>query len=50
MTNLFDVTLPELEAIIEKMGLKKYRANQIYKWVYQMGALDFDTMTNLPRA
>jgi 23S rRNA (adenine2503-C2)-methyltransferase len=50
MTNFFDVTLPELETITEKMGLKKYRANQIYKWVYQMGALDFDTMTNLPKS
>jgi 23S rRNA (adenine2503-C2)-methyltransferase len=50
MTNFFDISLPELETILEGMGIKKYRAHQIFKWVYQMDALDFDAMTNLPKS
>lgn len=49
MNNFFDLTLHDLEAIIENLGLKPYRARQIYKWVYQQGVLDFDQMTNLPK-
>jgi 23S rRNA (adenine2503-C2)-methyltransferase len=50
MINFFDTTLTELEEAIEKMGLKRYRAHQIYKWVYQMDTLDFDLMANLPKS
>jgi 23S rRNA (adenine2503-C2)-methyltransferase len=50
MTNFFDISLKELEETIEKMGLKRFRAHQIYKWVYQRGVLDFDLMTNLSRS
>ncbi len=49
MTNFFDITLQELEDIIESLGLKRYRAHQIYKWIYQVGVPDFDRMTNLPK-
>ncbi len=49
MTNFFDVTLKELEDIVESMGLKRFRARQVYKWVYQMDTADFDLMTNLPK-
>ena len=49
MNNFFDLTLHELEATIENLGLKAYRARQIYKWVYQQGVLDFEEMTNLPK-
>jgi 23S rRNA (adenine2503-C2)-methyltransferase len=49
MTNFFDLTLTELEEKIEGLGLKRYRARQIYKWVYQTGSLDFGLMTNLPK-
>ena len=49
MRNFFDVTLAELETILENMGLKKYRARQIYKWAYQQGVLEPDLMSNLPK-
>ena len=49
MTSFFDLTLKDLEARVEPLGLKRYRARQIYKWVYQQDALDFDGMTNLPK-
>lgn len=35
---------------MENMGLKRYRARQIFKWVYQVGSPDFDSMTNLPKS
>lgn len=50
MTNFFDITLKDLESIIETLGVKPYRAYQIYKWVYQMDTADFDLMTNLPKS
>jgi 23S rRNA (adenine2503-C2)-methyltransferase len=49
MNNFFDLTLHELEATIENLGLKPYRARQIFKWVYQQGVVDFEEMTNLPK-
>ena len=30
-------------------GIKRYRARQVYKWVYQAGICDFGLMTNLPK-
>lgn len=50
MTNFFDITLRELGDMLEKRGVKRYRAHQIYRWVYQAGVSDFDRMTNLPKA
>jgi 23S rRNA (adenine2503-C2)-methyltransferase len=50
MTNFFNITLSELEGRLEQIGVKPYRARQIYKWVYQMGTADFDLMTNLPKS
>ena len=49
MNNFFDLTLHDLEATIENLGLKAYRARQIFKWVYQQDILDFEQMTNLPK-
>lgn len=49
MNNFFDLTLHDLEATIENLGLKPYRARQIFKWVYQQDVLDFEEMTNLPK-
>jgi 23S rRNA (adenine2503-C2)-methyltransferase len=50
MINFFNITLRELERMLEKMDVKPYRARQIYKWVYQMDTADFDLMTNLPKS
>lgn len=49
MTDFFDLTLRELEDFVESLGLKRYRARQIYKWVYQAATCDFGLMTNLPK-
>ncbi len=49
MTNFFDLTLKELEDLVESLGIKCYRARQIFKWVYQSDLSDFSLMTNLPK-
>ncbi|MGE5279269.1 MAG: 23S rRNA (adenine(2503)-C(2))-methyltransferase RlmN [Deltaproteobacteria bacterium] len=41
-------TLKELEARFVKMGVERYRAAQVFKWVYAKGVEDFGRMTDLP--
>ncbi len=47
--NFFDLELKDIEELIEKFGKHKYRAKQIYKWVYEKGTTDFDEMSNLSK-
>ncbi len=47
--NLKALTLPELKAFLTSLGMKQYRANQVYQWLYQKGADSFDDMTNLSK-
>lgn len=41
--------LAELVSFMERAGHPAYRARQIFQWVYQKGAQDFEGMTNLPK-
>jgi 23S rRNA (adenine2503-C2)-methyltransferase len=45
-TNLMDLTLQETEQYLEALGEKRYRAKQIYSWIYK-GTRSFDEMTDL---
>ena len=47
MTNLKDLQLNELEELLTGMGEPKFRAKQIFAWLYK-GISDFDEMNNLP--
>lgn len=47
--NLKDLTIQELEDICIELGDKRYRAGQIFKWLYD-GAEHIDDMTNLPKS
>lgn len=49
-TDILSLTLEELTAQITAMGLPKFRAAQIYRWLHKDGADSFDQMTNLPLA
>ncbi len=40
----------DLEATLLGMGEKKFRAKQIYEWLWQKSARSFDEMTNLSKA
>lgn len=46
---LIGLTLPEMIAALEEHGLPKFRAKQVWHWVYHRGVTDFEAMTNLPR-
>ena len=47
MKNIKDYDLEELKQEIENIGEKKFRAEQIFKWIYQEKVKSFDEMTNL---
>ena len=50
MTNLLDLTWPELEAFMAELGEPRFRALQIWQWIWQKNIVDFDAMTNLSKA
>jgi len=41
--------LDELESFIAGCGKERYRARQIFKWLYQKGAVSFEEMSNLSK-
>ena len=45
-----NLTLEELEKLIEKAGEKPYRAKQVFYWLYQKCARTFEEMSNIPKA
>jgi 23S rRNA (adenine2503-C2)-methyltransferase len=48
-TNLADLDLPELEAAFASRGLERFRARQVFAWIYRRGVTDVEAMTDLPR-
>jgi 23S rRNA (adenine2503-C2)-methyltransferase len=47
--NIRQLNLPELEQYFETLGEKKFRANQVYEWIWQKGAGSFEAMSNLSK-
>ena len=47
LKNIKDFDLEELKTELEKIGEKKFRAEQIFKWIYQEKVTSFNEMTNL---
>ena len=45
--DLKSMTLEELTEELQAMGEKSFRAKQLYQWMHQKLAADFDEMTNL---
>ncbi|HYE55099.1 MAG TPA: 23S rRNA (adenine(2503)-C(2))-methyltransferase RlmN [Chitinophagaceae bacterium] len=45
--NIRHLSLPEIEQYINEIGEKRFRAKQIYEWLWQKHAHSFDAMTNL---
>ncbi|HIR28021.1 MAG TPA: 23S rRNA (adenine(2503)-C(2))-methyltransferase RlmN [Candidatus Choladousia intestinigallinarum] len=43
------MTLEELTRAVWEMGEKPFRARQLYQWMHQKLAADYDEMTNLPK-
>ncbi|WP_312567313.1 23S rRNA (adenine(2503)-C(2))-methyltransferase RlmN [Comamonas sp.] len=49
-TNLLNFDLQGLTAYCESLGEKRFRATQLYRWIHQRGANDFDQMTDLAKS
>jgi len=47
--NIRQLSLSELEEYFETLGEKKFRARQVYEWLWQKHAHGFDDMTNLSK-
>jgi len=47
MTDLRDLTIKEMESFFTELGEPKYRAHQVFSWIYK-GVTDFDEMVNIP--
>ena len=46
-TNLLDFDLHGLQAFCEGLGEKRFRAQQLFRWIHQKGESNFDLMTDL---
>jgi 23S rRNA (adenine2503-C2)-methyltransferase len=49
MINLYDLDRAGLEALIVEWGQPKFRAGQIWEWLYEKRVESFEAMTNLPK-
>ncbi len=47
--NLLDFDLEGLIAFCERLGEKRFRATQLFRWIHQKGASDFGQMTDLAK-
>ena len=49
MKDIFDYTLSDLEVYLEEKGMKKFRAKQLYSWLYKKRVNSFDEMSDLAK-
>ncbi|HET8730724.1 MAG TPA: 23S rRNA (adenine(2503)-C(2))-methyltransferase RlmN [Moraxellaceae bacterium] len=49
-TNLLGMTRQQMEDYFVSLGEKKFRAQQVIKWIHQLGVDDFEQMTNVSKA
>lgn len=47
--NIRHLSLADLELYFEEQGEKKFRAKQVYEWIWQKKAMSFADMTNLSK-
>ena len=47
MLNFYNYSLERLESLLIGVGESKYRATQLFKWVYEKGVLDFNEMSDV---
>lgn len=48
-TDLKNFTLPALELFLKGQGKERFRATQVFKWIYQQDAHTFEEMTNISK-
>ena len=49
MISLIGLSQSELAIELQKLGIEKYRAKQIWTWIYFHGAKSFDEMSNISK-
>jgi 23S rRNA (adenine2503-C2)-methyltransferase len=49
MKNLIGLSYEDLEKEVISIGLPKFRAKQVWQWMYHYGVIDFESMTNLSK-
>ena len=49
-TALLDLDLEQFEDLLKEAGIGRYRARQVFKWIFSKGTSDFSRMTDLPSA
>ncbi|MBE6132758.1 MAG: 23S rRNA (adenine(2503)-C(2))-methyltransferase RlmN [Erysipelotrichaceae bacterium] len=50
MINLYGLTLDKLVELMLQEGQTKYRAKQLFTWIYEKGVTDFDEMSDISKA
>jgi 23S rRNA (adenine2503-C2)-methyltransferase len=50
VVNLLDFDRDGLAAYCEQLGEKRFRATQLFRWIHQKGARDFDAMSDLAKS
>lgn len=50
MTDLRSLSYEEVEALMEELGEKKFRAVQIYEWIHKKLVQSYEEMTNIPKS
>lgn len=50
MIEIFGLELKKLEDVFVGLGLKKFRAKQVFQWLYQKSVFSFEEMHNLSKA
>ncbi len=48
--NLLDFDLEGLAVFCERLGEKRFRATQLFRWIHQKGASEFDDMSDLAKS
>jgi 23S rRNA (adenine2503-C2)-methyltransferase len=48
-TDLKNLTLPALEQFLQGQGKERFRATQVFKWIYQQDVGSFEEMTNISK-
>ena len=48
--DLYNLSLKELTDFITNTGEKPYRAKQLYRWLYEKGITDINSMTDIPES
>jgi 23S rRNA (adenine2503-C2)-methyltransferase len=50
MTNILELNLDDLEKLFSKQNIPKYKAKQVFEWIYKKQTIDFSEMTNISNA